>query len=238
MIVRGQEMSRRKKFTVDYFPHNVHHSRTLQIIQSRYGNDGYAFWFKVLELLGSTDGHFYDFNEPQDLEYLLTYTLVNEEGAIEILESLADLGAICPALHADGVIWSDNFVDNLLPLYGKRTSGHPARPTICPQTGLFRVGNPKDGDSRGENPQSIVEESKVKYMPPMGEFKNVSLSEEEYLRLVDKIGESVRDALIESLSEYMASKGKRYKSHYATILSWHRKEQKDKPKDNPRGFIG
>jgi hypothetical protein len=38
---------------------------------------------------------------------------------------------------------------------------------------------------------------------------------------------------IEALSEYMKSKGKTYKDHYATILSWARKEQREndaKPK--------
>ena len=58
-----------------------------------------------------------------------------------------------------------------------------------------------------------------------GEFKNVKLSDEEYQKLKDK---NLLD-YIERLSSYIASKGKKYKSHYATILNWSRKEIKDTP---------
>ena len=57
-----------------------------------------------------------------------------------------------------------------------------------------------------------------------GEFKNVVLSEEELAKLKAKIPNY--EDYIERLSAYMASKGKRYKSHYATILAWARKEKK------------
>lgn len=56
-----------------------------------------------------------------------------------------------------------------------------------------------------------------------GEFKNVKLTDDEYKKLEEK------NLLpyIEKLSSYIASKGKKYKSHYATILTWSRKEQKE-----------
>lgn len=62
-----------------------------------------------------------------------------------------------------------------------------------------------------------------------GEFKNVRLKKEEFEKLKTKFPNDYMDR-IESLSEYMRSKGKTYKDHYATILSWARKEERDKPK--------
>ena len=56
-----------------------------------------------------------------------------------------------------------------------------------------------------------------------GEFNNVLLSKEEY----HKLEESNLLPYIEKLSSYIASKGKKYKSHYATILTWARKDKKD-----------
>ena len=53
-----------------------------------------------------------------------------------------------------------------------------------------------------------------------GEFKNVLLTEDEY----EKIKQNNLLPYIEKLSSYIASKGKKYKSHYATILNWARKE--------------
>lgn len=62
----------------------------------------------------------------------------------------------------------------------------------------------------------------------MGEFKNVYLSEEELEKLKERFPYDWQGR-IEKLSRYMASKGKRYKSHYATILNWARRDE-EKPR--------
>lgn len=54
-----------------------------------------------------------------------------------------------------------------------------------------------------------------------GEFKNVKLTKNEY----NKLKENNLLPYIEKLSAYMKSKGKQYKSHYATILNWSRKDK-------------
>jgi hypothetical protein len=59
-----------------------------------------------------------------------------------------------------------------------------------------------------------------------GEFQNVLLTQIEYDKLLLKIGEAHTKEQITSLSEYMKSHGKRYKSHYATILTWQRNDDK------------
>ena len=56
-----------------------------------------------------------------------------------------------------------------------------------------------------------------------GEFSNVFLTPDEHQKLVLKFGASGADDRIAKLSTYVASKGKKYKSHYATILSWEQK---------------
>lgn len=59
-----------------------------------------------------------------------------------------------------------------------------------------------------------------------GEFKKVLLSSEEYEKLIEKIGEKNTEILITELDTYIASKGKKYSSHYATILTWARSRVK------------
>lgn len=68
--------------------------------------------------------------------------------------------------------------------------------------------------------EKSIEEKKL----PHGEFKNVLLKEEEYNKLITAIGEYNTKTLIEELSSYMASKGKRYSSHYATLQTWARRK--------------
>lgn len=70
--------------------------------------------------------------------------------------------------------------------------------------------------------KNSIEEKEYKEKERYGEFKNVLLTEEEY----HKLEESNLLPYIEKLSSYIASKGKKYKSHYATILTWSRGDNK------------
>ena len=62
-----------------------------------------------------------------------------------------------------------------------------------------------------------------------GEYKNVLLTDEELEKLKAEYPDY--SDRIENLSNYLASSGKTYKSHYATIRNWARKE-KAQPKVN------
>lgn len=60
----------------------------------------------------------------------------------------------------------------------------------------------------------------------IGVFENVKLTEDELSKLKIQFGESTKEQ-IDNLSIYIKSKGDKYKSHYATILSWERKNVKN-----------
>ena len=81
--------------------------------------------------------------------------------------------------------------------------------------------NVNDNDNVNDNKKENNKKKKF------GEFDNVLLTEEEYAKLENN------NLLfyIEKLSAYLESTGKRYKSHYATILSWSRKEKQDNNKN-------
>ena len=57
-----------------------------------------------------------------------------------------------------------------------------------------------------------------------GAYKNVLLTDDEYEKLKKEFADY--EQRIERLSEYMASTGKTYKSHLATIRSWARRDKK------------
>jgi hypothetical protein len=61
-----------------------------------------------------------------------------------------------------------------------------------------------------------------------GAYNNVLLTDEEMLKLRDEFPRDC-DERVERLSEYIASTGKKYKSHLATIRSWARKDTVQKP---------
>jgi hypothetical protein len=60
-----------------------------------------------------------------------------------------------------------------------------------------------------------------------GEFGNVKMTTAEFEKLVQAVGADRANALIEELSSYLASSGKRYKSHYATLINWGRRKDKE-----------
>lgn len=60
-----------------------------------------------------------------------------------------------------------------------------------------------------------------------GEYQNVLLTDDELQKLKDSFFDW--EERIERLSGYIASTGKRYKSHYATIRNWAKKDQQAQP---------
>lgn len=59
----------------------------------------------------------------------------------------------------------------------------------------------------------------------------VSLTLEEYEKLLEQFGEQGTTERIERLNLYKGSTGKKYKSDYLTILNWERKVQAKEPKE-------
>lgn len=163
-------MGRPAKQTVEYFPHYVHHGKTLFILEQRWGVNGYAGFYKLLEILADEPGHYYDARKTDKWEFLVAKMGVS---APEILQKLSDLDIIDSALWSVRVIWMESFVSSVKEAYRKRDSKAPTIPPMAlflPQeTGenpSFRAGNPPDGDVDGVsgdgNPQRREEKNKEK----------------------------------------------------------------------------
>ena len=142
-------MARPTKTSVDYFPHMTHSGKTIAILEARWGNDGYAFWFKLLELLGDSSDFSFNCNRSADWEYLLSKTRVTEPVARAILDKLAEVEAIDAACWQQNIVWSDNFCRNLEPVFEKRKGQKPQKPEFPQQKPVagdisadFRDGNP------------------------------------------------------------------------------------------------
>lgn len=103
---------------------------------------------------------------------------------------------------------------------------------------------PENQSSENLNPENqrpnkegtIIKNEKNEKNPPKGgykkplkntygEFQNVQLTGAEYEKLEKYFGDLGTKSRIEKLSSYIASKGVKYKSHYATILSWERRDR-------------
>lgn len=216
-------MGRPKKQTVDYFPHFVGGSRkTIFLLESDYGNDGYAFWFKLLELLGSNEGHFYDISSVSNRRYLYAYTKVEEETATKILNMLVDLGNIDKELYTErNIIWCQALVDNLKDVYDKRTTPLPKKPffvDILPENPQKEEENKPTASEKPAQKRKSATKKQGPAKIKRAEF--VELTAEEYEKLVNQYGKEITDRMIEVLDNYKGQSGRTYKSDYRAILNW------------------
>ena len=140
-------MAREQRKDVDYFPHDCTHGRKMHIIEQKYGNDGYATWFKLLEQLGKAKNHFIHIEDDSVLMYLSSVCRVDENKLRDILNDLSKLGAIDKFLYENyDVIWSQKFVDSVADAYRKRKTEIPQYSAVLEafstENDSIRAGNP------------------------------------------------------------------------------------------------
>ena len=90
------------------------------------------------------------------------------------------------------------------------------------------INNTTNNTSNKEYSMDLKEKKKKEVKHKYGEFDNVLLTDVEYNKLQERFPHDLKSR-IERLSGYVASTGKSYKSHYATVINW---AKKDKPEDS------
>ncbi len=82
-------------------------------------------------------------------------------------------------------------------------------------------------DNKDNITKDILSPLAKKKKKTFGEFKNVLITDEEYKKLIKRYNSDL-PAMIENLSGQIASKGYKYKSHYATLITWANNDAKEK----------
>ena len=104
-------------------------------------------------------------------------------------------------------------------------------PDKSPDVAFSDIDIDKDKEEEKEICDSVPESTPAPPAKPVkhkyGEYENVLLTDEELEKLKDTFYDW--EERIERLSGYIASTGKKYKSHYATIRNWAKKDQQAQP---------
>lgn len=197
-------MGRKQSDTAPYFPHFVERGKTIYILKNRFGNDGYAFWFQLLEILCSEEGHYYDCRGEDEWQYLVAYLGLDEQTATEMLNIVAKLNKIDAEMWGNKIIWCENLIFNLKELYRKR-GRQPQRPDFLldnktPTATNKKISATDKTNIVAESTQSRVEKSRV-YIPPIIPQGQVFiLFEENYQKITDRITSRLND-LIDTYTE-------------------------------------
>lgn len=144
-------MPRKNRRNADYFPHPARPGPVEDLMQRRWGNDGYAILHKTLELLTDADEHYLDLSSPARMELYAGYMQAPPDVILQVLNSLSNLKFIDPELwQGYRVIWCEQLVGTMLAeVYRKRESDAPK----CPDTALLTQlrGNPAQNSLFLEN---------------------------------------------------------------------------------------
>ncbi len=87
----------------------------------------------------------------------------------------------------------------------------------------------------------LLEDKKIrrKEYTKYGEFQNIFLTQNQYDSLVERLGRKKTLEMIERVSSYVASSGKKYKNFKATILNWIERDRLNAPPTRePLGIWG
>ncbi len=173
-------MARPEKRNVDYFPHYLSGDK-IRYVRKKFGNDGYAVWFILLEQLAKAKDHHIEMNGFRTV-LMMDETMVSEAILLAIIEELVDLGEFHRDLWREKkVLYSEKFRDSIEDAYRKRQNQCITTADILELYGLNTskeaqkkvFGGVKAEESQinsAGNTQSKVKESKEE------ESKEVSLS--------------------------------------------------------------
>ena len=115
-------------------------------------------------------------------------------------------------------------MNSVVSLYGTQNDTQNGTQIITQDMTQSMAQNVNILKTRNKKPETRNKKEIIK--EKFGEFENVLLSADELQKLKLKLGAET-ESYIERLSSYIASSGKKYKSHYATILSWTQKDAKN-----------
>lgn len=149
-------------------------------------------------------------------QYLADWTASTKRGVDKNLKTLLDMGLI---EKKETMIKGVTFVQYRVTKFtGGGEQSSPGGRTKF--TGGGELSSPNNIDN---NIDKNIENNNREIKHRHGEYDNVLLTDDEYNKLINEYPDI--EKRIDRLSEYIASTGKKYKSHYATIRSWARKDR-------------
>ena len=188
-------MARQERNDVDYFPHSVTHGKKMFYLRSKFGNDGYAVWFMLLENLGKASYHYLNLSDDVELMYLSSELKVSDAALTEIINDLVKLDEFDRELWEENkILFNEKFIENVSDAYKKRNNNCIDRNSLLlllESKGIRKPskGNPKPSKFTlkvGSKPQRIVKESKEEEIKEK-EIKKEQFKDREYKPNFDKL---------------------------------------------------
>lgn len=225
-----------------YFSHdsNARHDPKILAMRSVYGVKGYGMYWIIIEMLREQEQY-----KLQKSKYLFNAIAMQMQSTEICKDDAQEFVSDCInefdlLAEDEQFIWSNSLLKRMEmkdDLSEKRRKAAKARWDKASNDADSKQVESKDDANamQMDSNSNAIKEKKVKEKKVNKKIKyadSVSMSEEEYQKLLDQFGEQGTKERIENLNLYKGSTGKTYKNDYLTLLNWERKNKQTTPKND------
>lgn len=215
-----------------YFSHdsNARHDPKVLSMRSVYGSEGYGWYWIIIEMLREQDNYQIEINK-----YVWNALAMQTQCTADAMHSFID---DCinefNLFESDGeFFWAESLKRRMDIRNEKSEKARKAAEARWGKASDTKVSaKTKDKQSEDDanamqthSERNAIKEKKVKESKVKENKKNiyadfVSMTSDEYEKLVSQHGEEATKKMIEVLDNYKGANGKKYKSDYRAILNW------------------
>jgi hypothetical protein len=209
-----------------YFSHdsNAHKDPKILKLRAKHGWEGYGIYWAIIETLREQE----DYKWLATDKHLLSFCFGNGDELInQVIDTCLEVGLLVndgEFIYSESLTRRMKMKDEISEK--RRAAGKKGGSSKSQAIAKQNVSNKsKEKESKvNEIKENKTKEVKNKY----GDF--VSMTSEEYEKLIGQFGEQGTKERIENLNLYKGSKGVKYKDDYLTILNWERKNKPNQQK--------
>ena len=239
-------MARKERNTVDYFPHICGDGKKMFFIETKYGNDGYATWYKILENLAVTEMHYLNLSNEADVMFLAARCRISEDRLLSIVSDLSKIGAINQFLWSVKIVWSDMFIENIQDAYERRKNKCITFDGLCTHLSSLGIQLPTKCIHNDDiNTHTIVYNTKEENTKEeKSKEKDINIGDAQtnfYNSLLEFLPEFGKDTVRDFFNYWSEPNQKKTKLRYQMektwetkkrLATWKRNESKFKPACN------
>ena len=219
-------MARPTKQGIDYFPLDSSFDDDMSLFIADAGSSGLGILITIWQMIYSGKGYYIEYDNKLPLKVKLK-CFSGVDNVVSVVEKAISAGIFSEEMAKKKILTSSGIQKRFFIAARKKKEVIVARKylliSIDSYDNLIDAAGKRVLVARNATKEEGEEEEEEKEKE--GTFKNVILSEDEKKKLKKRFNSST-EYKINSLSEYMKSKGIKYKSHYATILHWDRMGKK------------
>ncbi|MDD5510876.1 MAG: DUF4373 domain-containing protein [Dehalococcoidales bacterium] len=217
-----------------YFPHDSNASRDPNILKMRcaYQAEGYGWYWMIIELLREQDNYKLSVADECDCNAIAMHCYADALRFKTYIDDCVEKFHLFN--RTDGFLWSESLTRRMK-TFDERSEKARLNALVRWDGNANAMQTQCGGNAKDKRVKEIKvkgsKEDKVKETK-YEVRKAVFLTAKETEKIIDQFGEQGANERFEALSLHILSTGKKYDSHYYTLLNWERRKTSER---NPKG---